>query len=37
MQHKDSNIRKQIMTLLAHEVAIPYFRLTRRKYQFPIR
>lgn len=35
MQHKDSNIRKQIMTLLAHEVAIPYFRLTRRKYQFP--
>lgn len=29
------NIRKSIMTYLAHEVALPYFKLIRRNYKFP--
>jgi hypothetical protein len=29
------NIRKRIMTYLAHEVALPYFRLMRKGYKFP--
>jgi len=29
------NIRKRILVYLAHEVALPYFRLTRKGYQFP--
>ncbi len=29
------NIRKQMITYLAHEVALPYFRLIRKAYKFP--
>lgn len=32
---KNENIRKRIMTYLAHEIALPYFRLTRKAYKFP--
>lgn len=32
---KGQNIRKRIMTYLAHEVALPYFRLVRKGYKFP--
>jgi ubiquinone biosynthesis protein Coq4 len=29
------SIRKRILVYLAHEVALPYFKLVRRGYQFP--
>lgn len=29
------NIRKRILVYLAHEVALPYFKLVRRGYKFP--
>lgn len=35
MKKKILNLRKRFLVYLAHEVALPYFKLIRRGYQFP--
>jgi len=32
---KPKNIRKALLVYLAHEVALPYFKLVRKSYRFP--